>query len=757
MANPDPNLNNPENRALVKTGDLLRETPAPMILQLGGAQEDAAGAFSFSILWQALMQRVRVAAPLGVLLAAAACAILCYVTEPKYKSLATMRIVDKQPALVFHTTENSQAFAQTQIELLRGPFIISRAIESEELGQLPELVEIANKEDPVNWISQRLKAGRIGQSEMYEVSFTTRHAESARRIVTAVVDTYMRFQTGETDTQRQKMLEILKDEANRIEGDIANKRKNLRDIAQSAADGDGVVIGQTADGTTAPSAVGRFALLTSLEQKLVTAKVDIEVAKARVKALSPHQGPGGGTDGPEADGNDVEIPEEYIETELAKDAGIARLNKSLEDNQRNLGVLSEKSPKYARVQQDIKKAEDDLAARKVEMRSKVIAQAQELFAAHRRDELNQAVADLKARQQAALVLEEGIREEREKQGAHSDKSLELKFAHDELRNVQDVHKQISDRIVHLQTEGRAPAQVLNYQKPKTPDFTEGPTLAKKLVMIGGAAFFAPFMLLIGWDLMHRRVFERQQLEREFNLKLVSEVAALPVRPLLPRPGAHRAYQLQSHLFEESVNALRTSLAVDEKLRNCRVFVVASAVSGEGKTNLAAQLAMSWSHAIAGKVLVIDADLRAPNLHDLFEMKQGPGMAEVLRGECPVENAITMDWGDRLFVLPAGDAGTSSPSHLFAGSRFRSLLAQLSAQFDKVIIDVPPVLCASETLLIAKEADAALLCARHDFSRAGQLKQAYERLAAGGVNVAGAVLNGAPVRKYTYSYRGYAPI
>ncbi len=206
-----------------------------------------------------------------------------------------------------------------------------------------------------------------------------------------------------------------------------------------------------------------------------------------------------------------------------------------------------------------------------------------------------------------------------------------------------------------------------------------------------------------------------------------------------------------------MNALRTSLALDERLKDAQVFVVASAVSGEGKTNLSAQLAMSWSHAIQGKVLIIDADLRAPNLHELFEVQSGPGLAEVLRGEVNVEEALVMDWGDRLFVLPAGDAGTSSPSHLFSGARFRSLLTQLRSQFDKIVIDVPPILCASETLLIGRESDGVLMCARHDYSRSGQVKQAYDRLQASGARIAGAVLNGAPVRKYSYSYRGYSPV
>src|SRR5262249_17916662 len=142
--------------------EILPISPAPMVLKLASPENEAAGAFSFNLLWQALLQRLKLAVPLGGGLWAVVCVAVLDLTEGKYRSHSTVRIIDKQPVLAFNTADHSQGFAQTQIELLRGPFIIGRAIESEGLAQLPELREIAGKEDAVVWISKRLKAIRIG-------------------------------------------------------------------------------------------------------------------------------------------------------------------------------------------------------------------------------------------------------------------------------------------------------------------------------------------------------------------------------------------------------------------------------------------------------------------------------------------------------------------------------------------------------------------------------------------------------------------
>src|SRR5207302_3586126 len=101
-------------------------------------------------------------------------------------------------------------FAETQVELLRNPFIIGLANDTERLSSLlPELRDIAGKEDAVRWITQRLKVARISQSDLYDVSFTTRHPESAKAVVDAIVKTYMNYHETESDSHRHRMLNLL--------------------------------------------------------------------------------------------------------------------------------------------------------------------------------------------------------------------------------------------------------------------------------------------------------------------------------------------------------------------------------------------------------------------------------------------------------------------------------------------------------------------------------------------------------------------
>jgi len=146
-------------------------------------------------------------------------------------------------------------------------------------------------------------------------------------------------------------------------------------------------------------------------------------------------------------------------------------------------------------------------------------------------------------------------------------------------------------------------------------------------------------------------------------------------------------------------------------------------------------------------------MRSPDIHRVFNVERGPGLCEVLKGECSSEEAIHTGFSEMLHVLTAGELD-SSPHRLVGNNTFASLVEKLREKYENIIIDTPPILAASEALLIANVADAAIICVRRDFSRVDQVTDAFSRLQSAGVNTAGAVLNGVPLHAYAYRYGSY---
>jgi len=152
-------------------------------------------------------------------------------------------------------------------------------------------------------------------------------------------------------------------------------------------------------------------------------------------------------------------------------------------------------------------------------------------------------------------------------------------------------------------------------------------------------------------------------------------------------------------------------------------------------------------------LLVDADVRSPDVHNVFDVPLEPGLAAVLSGKIALEQAIVPIAQGRVHVLPAGKL-RGSPHRLLANGGLESMLAAVPAEYQHVVIDTPPVLAASEALILARSADASVLCAMRDVSRAEQVRKASERLSSAGAYLVGAVFNGVPTREYAYRYGSY---
>jgi capsular exopolysaccharide synthesis family protein len=139
--------------------------------------------------------------------------------------------------------------------------------------------------------------------------------------------------------------------------------------------------------------------------------------------------------------------------------------------------------------------------------------------------------------------------------------------------------------------------------------------------------------------------------------------------------------------------------------NLKALLITSARPGEGKTSTAANLAIVAAQA-SKKVLLIDADLRHPQLAHRFHITTNTGLTKILRQGCELQEAILATEVQGLHLLPSGPIGINSPS-LLSSLAFASLIGKLKSKYDLLIFDAPPVLPVSDALVLSRSVDGIL--------------------------------------------------
>jgi capsular exopolysaccharide synthesis family protein len=377
-------------------------------------------------------------------------------------------------------------------------------------------------------------------------------------------------------------------------------------------------------------------------------------------------------------------------------------------------------------------------------------QVKSLSNMERKDELEK----MKVKLQNAKVLEDMLRERYNVQlqaaERSGDKTLELEFTRAELSLKEKVFEMIAERSMALNTELRAPGRVSLLHRAEPPSDPLQRLPFRELALVGLMSFCLPFGLAIMWEHWVRRISDVSQLAPLVDMAVLGEIAHLPKS----QPGQglfHSGRQMK--LFEESINSLRVGLVLPEYMQGLRVIAVSSAVHSEGKSSISSQLAVSIARATGEPILIIDGDMRSPDIHRIFSLSNEPGLTKVLDKLCTINDAIITDWSEYLHVLPAGKLHRS-PYNLLGRSAFKDLISELKTKYRYIIVDTPPILSASEALVLAKAADGVLLCTRRNYSRERQVRLAHQRLVAAGANPLGAVFNAVPTSRYAYTYGDY---
>jgi succinoglycan biosynthesis transport protein ExoP len=672
------------------------------------------------MLLRALGRRWLLFVLVGSVAATGAAAAGWFLLAPKHTAFAQLHVAANAPRMVFKTADSTEGrndfltYMRTQSARVKSRYVLNAALKAETVKQLPLVTE---QTDPVAWLDEELKVEFTDNSEILTVSLAGREPQSVVAVVNAVTQAYLQ----EIENQERKLRSRRVAELDNIyvaaKEKLRVKRETLRRRADELGTSDSQAMTQRQ--LLQLSSLGDIRKqYGQVRFELLQARGRLVAHELRIKNPLP-----------------VAIPENVVEERLALDevarthrTRLTKLQEIIRDYEQhalnpNEGTLVRARTHHAAAQKEI----DQRRAAIEQTLSTEQRRKQEV-------ELKANVEGLKDTVAVLLQQEKSLREEMEQLNRDAEKigrtSTEVELLSSEIKQEEKLSQQVADELEALQVELRSPNRVNLAQEAALQ-----PTSLKKQIgatVIAALAAFAGIGLAIGyWEFLRRRVHTPEEVSRGLGLRVIG---AVPTRSIARGQGEDADQRVR-----ESIHSIRAMLLREARLQDTHAVMVTSADTGEGKTTLAGQLATSLAQA-GQKTLLVDGDLRAPTLHQLFETTAQPGLTEVLLGEVALEDAVRPTSIDGLSFLPAGEWDGDVVKAL-AGEGMSQMIERLKQQFDLILIDSHPVLETTDSLLLGQHVDAVLLSLLREVSQVPRAQAAIQELGNMGIRVLGAVVNG----------------
>lgn len=635
--------------------------------------------------------------------------------KPTYRPQATLEVRPEMPLISTDASDAAYAaslpmwtnFYRTQEALLRSPGLVQAVLKA-----LPEAAarEYLEASDPVRTFSERLDIEKTESSYIMKVGFIDTDPAHATEIVNTLVALYLR------DANRR--LRELKDEALEV-----LSKETLPVIRQRFDEAEKAL--QVFQGETGfADFEEQYASLVEGRRRVGVRLSEIRLRGFRIRSdRSAFQGYGAG--------------------------GSAGLYHEAFHSTRSL---------------------EPLALQRAALSSELAKQEEALKAKHPRLlELGRELASVEARIQEAVQgmlksLEASLAslEQEERSIATEEKRIELQMGQSrrhlmdykrlgaELTTSQEVYnsylkKQNETRAASA--SGQAGVRVIDLATlPREP--------YKKARWLLHLSIVAGILLGAGAVLMAEQADDRIKSVREvevfLGLDVLGEIPKLKEgRPGTEGPIVLTEYSDPSEL--EAFRALRAQLITRlEDSPAAKVIMVASAEVGEGKSMIAANLARVLA-THERRVLLLDAELRRPSLKALFADPQGLGLEELLRGEVLLQEAAQPSRIPGVDVLGA-DEELLGAADMASAPRFQLILRTARERYDFIVIDSAPLNLVSESVLLARRADATVLVVRLGKTSRTTALGAQKRLADLRVKILGAVVNGTPPSGAFHGYQ-----
>jgi exopolysaccharide transport family protein len=339
-------------------------------------------------------------------------------------------------------------------------------------------------------------------------------------------------------------------------------------------------------------------------------------------------------------------------------------------------------------------------------------------------------------------------------GAQTAEQRELAVQLRQLEREAEASRQLYENFLHRFKETNeqqgiveSDARLISIAAPPEKPSSPGP------ILFGAVGFTASLMLGSLLALFLERLDSGLRSGRQIEETL--GIPALGLVPKLERLRRHQhphQYLIAKPLsaYAESIRAIFTSLRLSNVDDPPKVVLVTSSLPQEGKTTLALSLA-TFAAQSSQKVLLLDLDLRHPSIHRDVDLKPIVGFVELMAGEATIDEVIVRDDESGVHLLPVKKQ-TANPTDILGSQKMRSLMAELRASYDFVVIDSAPLLGVTDSKVAASLADKVLFVAQWEKTNVETARNGLQHLTDARAKIAGAVLTQVDIKRHAmYGY------
>ena len=627
--------------------------------------------------------------------------IYCIIATPKYTATSRLFVEPAgADAKASRDSSDRAAFLFTQREVVSSTPVLAMALG--EPGIL-DLKTFEGQSSPFEYLHNTLSVDVGKKDELITVSFDSPHRDEATQVVAAVVEAYSHFQSSQRTASATGTTATLKVAKEKTEAEIAAKSKELQDFA----------IEHNVVGSDDQRRQLDAQSVNSIAASITSAHMDTLAAKARVDEAKRLGGP---TTEPEADAPTiadahVSVEDDQVVLRQLRDATLALQNLKRQ--------LSPSHPVRMQMQQRV----DQLGS----LHRSILAAAYDAAVQREKD-----LREFYATEQRRTIEQNTYAAEYARRSA-------------ELARLQTLSDSMDTRVRELNVGdvgGMASVMVLEQAhadtKASSPQKMRALALAAVLGLVLGCVGACVS------DRLDTRLKSATEVEQHIGLQAVGIIPTMP----LDRSPVSRALGVLKEpesAFATAYRTLRNAVLLGGTNSRVKTILVTSPTRGDGRTTVSSNLAISL--ALAGqKVLLIDADLRAPAQDCIFDVENTRGLIDLLAPQvfdpAALDAVVQGTFVPNLHVLPSGARDIDAPE-LFNGKALTDLLNHLCQQYDRIIIDTPPSRAHTDARIVAASCDVTLLVLRpgkHDRNMVARTRMDLSNV---GAHVGGVVLNHVP--------------